>query len=146
MTTDRNSQAPGTEPGASPVMTAAELRATRELLGLTAEWLADQVGVALRTVRRWEHGQSPVPPGVAADVAALAEDTADFVGQVVDELRGTADEDPEPWLITYATDEAYRAEHPDQPWPASWHRAAMARVVDAYPAARLRYLQPATED
>ena len=41
-------------------MTSAELKTTRESLGLTADWLAKKAGVQLRTVRYWESGRNAV--------------------------------------------------------------------------------------
>ena len=36
---------------------------------------------------------------------------------------------PEPGLITYRDDAEYKAAHPDTEFPASWHRAVVARLV-----------------
>lgn len=55
--------------GAWPTsLTAAEFRNRREALGLSAEWLAERLGVALKTVQRWENGHRPIPEGVAAEM------------------------------------------------------------------------------
>lgn len=52
--------------------TGAEFRHRRETFGLSAEWLADQLGVALKTVQRWENGHRPIPEGVAAEMDILS--------------------------------------------------------------------------
>jgi transcriptional regulator with XRE-family HTH domain len=42
-------------------MTPAELRAKRLSLGLTQTQLARAMKVELRTVQRWEHGETEIP-------------------------------------------------------------------------------------
>jgi len=49
----------------APTMTPAELRAAREAKGWTQTHLGAVVGVHLRTVRRWETGESPISPAMA---------------------------------------------------------------------------------
>lgn len=126
-------------------MTAAEFRVTREHLGLTAEWIADHLGVVDRTVRRWDQGASAVPAGVAEQMTKLATDTTSFVDQVVAALdEDLADREPDDDVVevlTYLTDAGYRAEHPASPWPASWHRAAMGRVREQLPAIKLAFYE-----
>lgn len=46
---------------------------------------------------------------------------------------------PDPVLQTYRTDASYRAHHPAQRWPASWHRAVCARAVQEVPGVVLVY-------
>lgn len=58
--------------GAWPSLTAAEFRNRREALGLSAEWLAERLGVALKTVQRWENGHRPIPEGVAEDMDLIS--------------------------------------------------------------------------
>lgn len=140
---------------ADVAMTSAEFRVLRERLGVTAEWLAErlpstrtgQPPVTLRTVRRWDHGHSPVSGAAAEAMYDLADQTADFVDQVLDVL---ADDEPdemgELWVTTYASDEAYRLAHPDTDWPASWHRAAMGRVAEADTRVRLSFVGTPSDD
>ncbi|NHN55750.1 DUF1870 family protein [Calidifontibacter sp. DB0510] len=123
-------------------MTAAEFRIARERLGVTMEWLAGELGVAERTIRRWEAGAAPIPDGAAADLYSIQDATDDFVDKVVAELQLTEpDEDGSQWVITYPSDAAYRDEWPDLDWPAGWHRAAMGRVAQKIPGLRVRYLR-----
>lgn len=122
-------------------MTNAEFRILRDRLGLTMEWVSEQLGVAERTVRRWEAGSSSIPVGVATDMQAIAESTESFVDEVVATLRGEEpDGDGLLWVLAYATEASYRAEHPDSPWTAAWHRAAMGQVAQTLPAVRVHYV------
>ena len=50
-------------------MTAAELSAARETIGLTAEQLAAELGVAPRTYAAWESGTADIPARHARGVA-----------------------------------------------------------------------------
>ena len=127
-------KAPTTTVGALP-MSGAELRCLREWLGLTTRWLADHLDVAERSVHRWESGAYPVPAGVASDVLRLSEVAYDVLNGIVDRLLDL----PDPGVVTYRSDADYRAHHPEQDWPASWHRALCARLADEVPGLRIAY-------
>ena len=116
-------------------MSGAELRCLREWLGLTTRWLADHLDVAERSVHRWESGAYPVPAGVASEVLRLSEVTYDVLNGIVDRLLDL----PDPGVVTYRSDADYRAHHPEQDWPASWHRALCARLADEVPGLRIAY-------
>ena len=120
--------------GALP-MSGAELRCLREWLGLTTRWLADHLGVAERSVHRWESGIREVPEGVAAEVLRLSEITYGVLNGLIDQLLDV----PEPGVYTYMSDADYRSHHPEQDWPASWHRALCARLADEVPGLRITY-------
>ena len=122
------------EAGASP-MSGAELRCLREWLGLTTRWLADHLGVAERSVHRWESGIREVPEGVASEVLRLSEITYGVLNGLIDQLLDV----PEPGVYTYMSDADYRSHHPEQDWPASWHRALCARLADEVPGLRIVY-------
>jgi hypothetical protein len=113
-------------------MSDAELRMVREFLGITAEWLADHLGVALRTVRRWEHGTSPVPDGVRVQVEALEEVAARQVGELVDRLAAAADV-----VLTIPRE--------DGEWPAGWWRMVAARVAVEVPGLEVHYREDPDE-
>lgn len=115
-------------------MSDAEFRCLRDWLGLTVAWLADHLGVAERSIHRWEAGQ-PVPPGVAAEVLRLSEVTYQVFDGLVDDLLDM----PDPAIITYRTDADYLRHHPEMDWPASWHRALCARLADEIPGLRIGY-------
>lgn len=120
--------------GALP-MSGAELRCLREWLGLTTRWLADHLGVAERSVHRWESGVRDVPQGVADEVLRLSEITYDVLNGLVDHLIDM----PDPGVYTYTSDADYRHHHPEVDWPASWHRALCARLADEVPGLRITY-------
>lgn len=50
-----------------------ELRAAREILGLSTMKLAAILRVSLRTYQRWENGTKHCPPGVIAHIKLLLE-------------------------------------------------------------------------
>ena len=104
----------------APRMTGAEFRTARERLGLATRWVAETLGVAERSVHRWEADQSPVPAGVAIMVGYWA-------GQAV-RLRHALDADSE--IVTYRTDADMHEARPDLAyWPASWHRAVAGEAA-----------------
>lgn len=134
-----------TDPPAMPEderMTDAEFRVVREFLGLTGDWLAGHLGVEPRTVRRWEQGKYPIPDGVRLAIETLEQDTAQFVTAVIDHLMDL----PEPGVVTYRTDAEYHAAHPEIPFPASWHRAVIARVAQEVPGLPIVYASDAPAD
>ena len=104
-------------------MTAAEFRIARESLGLGAPELAFRLGVALRTVRRWEHGHSPVPGGVAEDMRGLLEDA-----EAVADLHAAA--------MTRAGQTVYHIRGAGDP---GWNRAIARRVMERLPGVRVVY-------
>jgi hypothetical protein len=121
-------------------MTAAEFRITREYLGLTHNWLAKHLDVNVRTIPRWESGESPIPGGVVGHMGTLVEVTADEVRLEVEAL------DPDrPRILTYRTDADYRA-HTERLLPASWHRAVVARVRAQVPDLAVDYWTPDTDE
>lgn len=134
-------------------MTPAEFRCTRELLGLPVDWLADHLGVSVRSVARWEAGTHPIPDGVAAEVLMLSDEASGLVSQAADRFE------PESRIATYRTDAdigghvvdpsasgGRPASHMlsgDGRWivyPASWHRAICARIADQVPGVRIEYV------
>ncbi|MFF8610867.1 helix-turn-helix domain-containing protein [Streptomyces sp. NPDC015346] len=116
-------------------MTDAEFRVVREYLGLTGDWLAEHLGVSGRTVRHWEQGKYAIPDGVRLEMEDLERRTAEFVAGVVAQLLDI----PSPGVLTYRTDEDYHAAHPDVPFPASWHRAVIARIAQEVPSLAIAY-------
>jgi transcriptional regulator with XRE-family HTH domain len=119
-------------------MTDAEFRVAREFLGLTAEWLAEHLGVSSRTVRHWEAGKFAIPDGVRLEIKALKARTGAFIEGCVEKLMDV----PDPGVVVYRSDADYRAAHPEIGFPASWHRAAVARIALEVPALRIAYATP----
>ncbi|MFE4915863.1 helix-turn-helix domain-containing protein [Streptomyces sp. NPDC056652] len=116
-------------------MTDAKFKVVREFLGLTGDWLAEYLGVSPRTVRHWEQGKYPIPDGVRVLMESLEVRTGGFVGGVVAKLVDV----PDPVVVAYRSDEEYRAAHPEISFPASWHRAALARVALEVPGLSIVY-------
>lgn len=128
-----------TDPPGMPAderMTPAEFRVVREYLGLTGEWLAAHLGVQPRSVRRWEAGTVPIPDGVREEIETLEERTAEVVERSVARLLDV----PDPVVVTYRSDDHYAAAEPEAGgWPASWHRAVVARVAQEVPGLAIEY-------
>lgn len=116
-------------------MTDAGFKVAREYLGLTGDWLASHLGVTPRTVRYWEQGKYPIPDSVRLEIEDLETRTGEFVSGIVEKLMDI----PEPGVITYRNDDEYHAAHPEVPFPASWHRAVIARVAQEVPALSIVY-------
>jgi len=117
-------------------MTPAEFKVVREFLGLTGDWLARHLRVNPRTVRSWEQGRDPIPDGVRLEIEKLERVTAEFVSGVIAKLM---DYPGDPVVVTYRNDKEYHAAHPESPFPASWHRAVIARVAQEVPALSIVY-------
>lgn len=120
-------------------MTDAEFRVVREFLGLTGDWLAGHLGVSPRAVRHWEAGRYAIPDGVRQELEDLERRTGEFVSGVIEKLLDM----PDPGVYVYRTDAEYHAAVPDSPFPASWHRAVVARVAQEVPGLVIAYPGPA---
>ncbi|WP_454231278.1 helix-turn-helix domain-containing protein [Mycolicibacterium fortuitum] len=103
-------------------MNPAEIRCRRERLGLTAESLAQVLGIDERNVRRWECGTQGISERNVEQIVQIERRYA----QLVEELAA-GDRDP---LITFATDEQLWKAHPQlRPIPARLHRGAAAEAI-----------------
>lgn len=120
-------------------MTDAEFRVVREYLGLTPETLAALLKVTPRTVRHWEQGKYAIPDGVRLEIEDLERRTGEFVSGLIDKIMDI----PDPVVITYRDDAQYHAAHPDIPFPASWHRAVVARIAQEVPTLSIVYADAA---
>lgn len=116
-------------------MTAAEFKVRREALGVTTAWTAARMRVQERTVHRWEAGVSPIPEGVRIEMDYLQMLTAD----AAEAMRLDLLLQESPSVVTYRTDDQYRRACPDGEFPASWHRAVVARVAREVPALGITY-------
>lgn len=114
-------------------MTPAGVRVIRERLGLTSARLAEILGVALRSVQKWERGEGmAIPAARVEQLHELERRTRLAVEQDVRELRIHADAGQRPPTVTtYENDEQYQ-KHDGGPWSASWHRAVVGRAVEIY--------------
>jgi hypothetical protein len=124
-------------------MSAADLKAMREFLGLTAGWLAEYVGMSERRVQRFEVGKEElIPKELSEPLDALYDDTAETVARWISkygELLKTRDTVEIP---VYRDDGEYRRAHKHSVYPARWHRMVAQRVVDALPGCVLVYKEP----
>jgi hypothetical protein len=120
-------------------MTPAEFRVIREFLGLSGPWLASHLGVSDRTIRHWEAGRYPIPDGVRIVVEQIEDDAGRAVSTGIDALMDV----PDPAILTYGSDEEYHAAHPEITYPASWHRAVIARIAQEVPGLVIEYPEAA---
>lgn len=110
-------------------MTPAELKTLRESLGISAQWVADQAGVRLRTVQYWEAGKMPVPEDVAALLTRIDEQYERAVGAALAALKEAPQQPTEVVLLRYRTDADLWRFRPDmEPLPSSSHAALLSRV------------------
>nr|WP_202805976.1 DUF1870 family protein [Actinopolymorpha alba] len=124
-------------------MTPVGLRVLREPLGLTEDWLAAYLCVNRRTVRAWERGHAPIPGSVRIAIEDLTQRTAAFIAEYVQQLSRV----PEPNIVTFHDDADFHlarwarrwSSHPTIPFPASWHRAAVARIARRVPRLTITY-------
>ncbi|WP_137735206.1 helix-turn-helix domain-containing protein [Pseudaquabacterium pictum] len=70
MVTDDLRKSPRSGCLVSPEVTAAQFRQFRKSLGLSQERFADEYGIPLRTIQRWERADS-IPNAVGAILRAL---------------------------------------------------------------------------
>lgn len=145
MTTENPTPKLLTDPPGMPEderMTDAEFRTVREFLGLSGDWLANHLGVSPRTVRHWEQGKYAIPDGVRLAMENLEARTGEFIGGCVEALMDL----PDPGVIVYRNDAEYHAANPEIDFPASWHRAVVARIALEVPALRIAYSTPGDVD
>jgi len=114
------------------VMTPAEFKTIRESLGLTAQWIAANAGVKLRTAQYWEAGRMAVPADVASMLDRIDKILDSAVAQAVahiDELAEHHGAPPEITLVRYRTDADLWRFRPDmKPLPAATHAAMLSRL------------------
>lgn len=120
-------------------MNAAEFRCTRELLGLSPEWLANHLGVSRRSLDRWEAGVSRIPRGVAVEMITINDYTNNELSLLIRmAARKTGFE-----FTTYRNDEDMDADNNRSPYPASWHRALAGRLFIEMPGVKLNFYEGA---
>jgi len=99
-------------------LTGAEFRHRRETFGLSAEWLADRLGVALKTVQRWANGHRPIPEGVANELDVISTAIAEGAARPYAEYMITVEDA----VMMIPRTGTYLG------FPASWYRALAATV------------------
>lgn len=112
-------------------MTKADFRAIRETIGLTQSDVAKACGVALRTVKRWEHPDWQEPPEDACDwLLGMLERHDAAVDAMVDEamalVRGHG---PEVVSIIYYRDQSQYDACGREPVPYGFVNAVSREVA-----------------
>lgn len=105
-------------------MSGAEFRCLREHLGVNTKWMTARLEINERTLLRWEFGRNSVREFAVAALVEIARDADELAAQLAADAQRTGDP-----VRTYRNDEEFHAEHPDSPYPASWHRAAAFRAA-----------------
>jgi hypothetical protein len=89
-------------------------------------------------MRSWERGRYPIPDGVRLALEDLERRTGEWISSIVDKLMDL----PEPGALTYRNDAEFHAHHPGIEFPASWHRAATARIAERVAGLPIKYADP----
>lgn len=105
-------------------------RIARERLGLEISWLADNLQVEERTVRRWEAGLSPIPDYATKAMALLDEEASSLADVMTESVKP---------LKTFRTDRGFKESNPDVIYHAKWHRAVVARALELNPKLIVAY-------
>lgn len=85
--------------------TAANFRALRELCGITQQHAADAMNVQIRTVKRWEKGETPVPDDALAWMRECAVEHTLGVRTELGEIMAKAEPGEAICLTYYRTQE-----------------------------------------
>lgn len=124
-----------------PAMTGAEMQTTREFLGLTRGWLANDLQMGERRMMRMEADQERIPDALVSRLDDVAAHTKEVVSDMIARYRRAAKRNPgeDLFIQTYKTDEGYAASSEWMGYPAKWHRMCCARVCEAVPGVILTY-------
>lgn len=99
--------------------TAAQIAASRHLIGLSQAELAEALSVNRHAVKDWESGRFVARPGVVSDLAALrAEHDAELEEMIAGAAQGPV-------------------EVPSGPKARGWYLALGARLLDRLPTAQI---------
>lgn len=116
-----------------PAMTAAEMRCTREILGLSVGWMSRHLVIDDRRLRRMEAGTEQITPALITFLDDLYEYTKTLVEDMSAVYRRQVKSSGGGIvaLKTYRTDADYH--QTGGMYPARWHRQMCARVALAVP-------------
>jgi len=104
-------------------MSGAELKVRLTGLGLTPNWLADHIGVSVRTVHRWCN--EPVAPyAAAAAVWMISQRSDEELGRLIEQAHTTG------VIRTQRTDRDIPHEQAALHLPAAWHRAIASKALE----------------
>lgn len=108
-------------------MSPAEFKTLREYLNLPLQWVADQVGVRLRTAQYWEAGGRMQVPEDVAELLLSIEQRLDRELEALLSSVNAQGKAEAVILLRYRTDEALWEALPAwRPLPASTHGAFLA--------------------
>lgn len=120
----------------------AQFRSMRELLGISPNNLSKILSVNPRTIQSWEHGGTPIPPGVVAEVQNLATLARDKTTELVAEMK----QRPAVQRLLILRSDEKRSVYRDDieteelaALPPGWHRAVAARVADQVADVKIFY-------
>ena len=85
--------------------TSANFRALREICGVTQQQVADAMGVQIRTVKRWEKGETPLPDDALAWMRECATEHTLGVRTELGEIMAEAEPGEAICLTYYRTQE-----------------------------------------
>lgn len=85
--------------------TSANFRALREICGVTQQQVADAMGVQIRTVKRWEKGETPLPDDALAWMRECATEHTLGVRTELGEIMAKAEPGEAICLTYYRTQE-----------------------------------------
>lgn len=122
-----------------PEMTAAELKAQREYLGLSTQWIAETLVIGQRRIERMEAGREDIPHVIVSLIDEAQAEAKMLVQQytAVCRRKVKAAAGASVLLPTYRTDKSSAAE--GLKYPSRWYRHIAARVADACPGAILDF-------
>lgn len=132
-------------------MGPAEFKTLRESLGLTAQWVCNRAGVALRTLRYWEAGERvKIPKDVCAMLMEVDASFDNAVSHACAQTEGLGKNHGAPAAVTllrYRTDaDLWRFRSDMKGLPATAHAALLARLRTALVArgvtVSIIYMQP----
>lgn len=119
-------------------MTGAELKTLREGLNLSAQELADILGIkAERSVRRWEDGSRAVPDDVAARVTTMDAEVERMAGMLIDMIKAQP-KTRRIALVRYETAEDFGHFNHDEITTLHFHRLHNAALGRFFHTARAK--------
>ncbi len=131
-------------------MHPAKFKILHESLGLSAQWLSDQLGVPLRTVQNWAAGRERIPQEVPAILKIASQhiekSVADTLGLIV--IDAAQHGKPESVsLIRYRTTADWWQFQPTmQPYQVSAHAVILERIQQGLVSMGIRvrivYMEP----
>ncbi|TFD67979.1 DUF1870 family protein [Cryobacterium ruanii] len=118
------------------LMTSAELRVVREMLGHSVGSLAEVLSVEEESVKKWEAGTEAIPLDILWAMERLVAHAADDVTEVIDHLNDARDVG----ILTFKSDEDYWRFSPEMVgFPASSQRMVVARARQEIPGLQIEY-------